>query len=335
MHTVSAQVHPPARPLARSRRGAAGGMSRCRLKEWYNIVVRPDLMAKMQYTNTHAVPKLSALSVQVTTKQASSGLDNAVPAAFILELVTGQTAALTRVKRANAMYKVRPGHLEGAKVTLHGEQMYHFLDRVVTQVRLDPSRGATAGPPPAASPATAVCPGAAAHHRFQRPQPEVLRRQRQLRSRHQRLQLLFGGAWRPTPDRWSLRWRESRKLTCAPPLRRSRRSTPTCNTSTCRTAPTSTSISTRPRKRTTRRSCCSLRCDFRFDQVIHKELFSIRLNICAFRPIGGLAGVRSAAPRQCGAGRPIARRRRSVRRAAPATNSSDVRPQAQPMQRHP
>ena len=254
-------------------------MSRCRLKEWYNIVVRPDLMAKMQYTNTHAVPKLSALSVQVTTKQASSGLDNAVPAAFILELVTGQTAALTRVKRANAMYKVRPGHLEGAKVTLHGEQMYHFLDRVVTQVRLGPSQGATAGPPPAASPATAVCPGAAAHHRFQRPQPEVLRRQRQLRSRHQRLQLLFGGAWRPTPDRWSLRWRESRKLTCAPPLRRSRRSTPTCNTSTCRTAPTSTSISTRPQKRTTRRSCCSLRCDFRFDQVIHKELFSIRLNI--------------------------------------------------------
>ena len=124
-------------------------MSRCRLKEWYNIVVRPDLMAKMQYTNTHAVPKLSALSVQVTTKQASSGLDNAVPAAFILELVTGQTAALTRVKRANAMYKVRPGHLEGAKVTLHGEQMYHFLDRVVTQVRLGPSQGATAGPPPA------------------------------------------------------------------------------------------------------------------------------------------------------------------------------------------
>ena len=258
-------------------------MSRCRLKEWYNIVVRPDLMAKMQYTNTHAVPKLSALSVQVTTKQASSGLDNAVPAAFILELVTGQTAALTRVKRANAMYKVRPGHLEGAKVTLHGEQMYHFLDRVVTQVRLGPSQGATAGPSPAASPATAVCPGAAAHHRFQRPQPEVLRRQRQLRSRHQRLQLLFGGAWRPTPDRWSLRWRESRTLTCAPPLRRSRRSTPTCNTSTCRTAPTSTSISTRPRKRTTRRSCCSLRCDFRFDQVIHKELFSIGLNIWAFR----------------------------------------------------
>ena len=254
-------------------------MSRCRLKEWYNIVVRPDLMAKMQYTNTHAVPKLSALSVNVTTKQASSGLDNAVPAAFILELVTGQTAALTRVKRANAMYKVRPGHLEGAKVTLHGEQMYHFLDRVVTQVRLDPSRGATAGPPPAASPATAVCPGAAAHHRFQRPQPEVLRRQRQLRSCHQRLQLLFGGAWRPTPDRWSLRWRESRTLTCAPPLRRSRRSTPTCNTSTCRTAPTSTSISTRPRKRTTRRSCCSRRCDFRFDQVIHKRLFSIR-EIC-------------------------------------------------------
>uniref|UniRef100_A0A7S0EW80 Large ribosomal subunit protein uL5 C-terminal domain-containing protein n=1 Tax=Phaeocystis antarctica TaxID=33657 RepID=A0A7S0EW80_9EUKA len=109
-------------------------MSRCRLKEWYNVVVRPDLMAKMQYTNTHAIPKLSGVSVQVTTKQAATGLDNAVPAAFILELVTGQTAALTRVKNANSMYKVRPGHLEGAKVTLHGDQMYHFLDRMVTQV---------------------------------------------------------------------------------------------------------------------------------------------------------------------------------------------------------
>ena len=116
-------------------------MSRCRLKEWYNVVVRPDLMAKMQYTNTHAVPKLNGVSVQVTTKQAATGLDNAVPAAFILELVTGQTAALTRVKNANSMYKVRPGHLEGAKVTLHGDQMYHFLDRMVTQVRLAASSG--------------------------------------------------------------------------------------------------------------------------------------------------------------------------------------------------
>ena len=193
-------------------------MSRCRLKEWYNVVVRPDLMAKMQYTNTHAIPKLNGVSVQVTTKQAATGLDNAVPAAFILELVTGQTAALTRVKNANAMYKVRPGHLEGAKVTLHGDQMYHFLDRMVTQVRPGPQLRRTAGPAPwlrpATSPATAMCAGAAAHHRFQRPQPEVLRWQGQLRSSYQRLELLFGGAWPPTPNRWSLRWRESHKL-CA------------------------------------------------------------------------------------------------------------------------
>lgn len=182
-------------------------MSRCRLKEWYNVVVRPDLMAKMQYTNTHQVPKLSGVSVQVTTKQRATGLDNAVPAAFILELVTGQTAALTRVKNANAMYKVRPGHLEGAKVSLHGDQMYHFLDRMVTQVRW-----ATAGPAPrlrpAASPATTACAGAAARHRFQRPQVVVLRRQGQLRACHHRLELLFGGACLPTPNLWN-RGRES------------------------------------------------------------------------------------------------------------------------------
>ena len=115
-------------------------MSRCRLKEWYNLVVKPDLMAKMQYTNVHQVPKVNLVTAHVTTKQASSGLDNAIPAAFMLELVTGQRAELTRVKKANAMYKVRPGFLEGAKVHMRGEIMYDFLDRLTTQVCLSASR---------------------------------------------------------------------------------------------------------------------------------------------------------------------------------------------------
>ena len=52
----------------------------------------------------------------------------------MVELVTGQRAQLTRIKRANARYKVREGFLEGAKTQLHGEQMYDFMDKLVTQV---------------------------------------------------------------------------------------------------------------------------------------------------------------------------------------------------------
>ena len=229
-------------------------MSRCRLKEWYNVVVRPDLMAKMQYTNTHQIPKLNGVSVQITTKQAATGLDNAVPAAFMLELVTGQTAALTRVKNANAMYKVRPGHLEGAKVSLHGDQMYHFLDRMVTQVSLGPCqtqfRDCTR--PPALLPRCA----------------QVLPRITDFNGLNSKS---FDGKgnyalaiadWSyflevrgsPRPNQWSLQVAQLSD-TARRSLRRSRRSTPTCNTSTCRGAPVSGCRSTPPRKRTPRRSC--------------------------------------------------------------------------------
>ena len=218
-------------------------MSRCRLKEWYNVVVRPDLMAKMQYTNTHAVPKLNGVSVQVTTKQAATGLDNAVPAAFILELVTGQTAALTRVKNANA---------------LHGDQMYHFLDRMVTQVRLAASSGVQQAQlrgcarPPALPPRCA----------------QVLPRITDFNGLNSASFDGKGNYALPIKD-WSyfleVRGRPrpiggasggASLRNCAPSLHRSRRSTPTCNTSTCRGAPASACRSTPARKRTTRRSCC-------------------------------------------------------------------------------
>ena len=146
-------------------------MSRCRLKEWYNLVVKPDLMAKMQYTNVHQIPKVNVVTVHITTKQAASGLDNAVPAAFMLELVTGQRAQLTRVKQANAMYKVRPGFLEGAKVHLRGEQMYDFMDRLTTQARRSASWSRR---PHGRTSRRVTCTGAAAHHRLQRTQGQLL-----------------------------------------------------------------------------------------------------------------------------------------------------------------
>ena len=51
-----------------------------------------------------------------------------------LELITGQKPELTRIRVGNARYKVRAGFLEGAKVTMYNEQMYDFMDRLVTHV---------------------------------------------------------------------------------------------------------------------------------------------------------------------------------------------------------
>ena len=105
-----------------------------RYKLWYNQVARPDLLTKLQLKNVHQVPRIEQISVSASTNVTTSQLNHPVPAAFALELITGRTAQLTRVRKGNARYKVRQGFLEGAKVNLRGEDMWNFLDRLVTQV---------------------------------------------------------------------------------------------------------------------------------------------------------------------------------------------------------
>mmetsp|Transcript_16504 Transcript_16504/g.42347 ORF Transcript_16504/g.42347 Transcript_16504/m.42347 type:complete len:209 (-) Transcript_16504:411-1037(-) len=104
-----------------------------RYKLFYEQVVRQDLLHKFQYKNVHQIPKLTQISVSGATRaQLGKGLDHPVASAFFLELITGQKAQFTRIRRGNARYKAREGFLEGSKVTLHGNQMYNFLDRLIT-----------------------------------------------------------------------------------------------------------------------------------------------------------------------------------------------------------
>ena len=105
-----------------------------RYRLFYETVVRPELLAKFQYKNVHMVPRVEKVTVSVATRLRPSGLDNPIAAAFMLELITGQQAKFTRIRKANARYKTREGLLEGAKVALRGDSMYHFMDRLVTQV---------------------------------------------------------------------------------------------------------------------------------------------------------------------------------------------------------
>mmetsp|Transcript_26463 Transcript_26463/g.53170 ORF Transcript_26463/g.53170 Transcript_26463/m.53170 type:complete len:190 (-) Transcript_26463:106-675(-) len=107
----------------------------CRYKLFYEQVVRADLLSKFQYTNVHQIPKVTQITVGGATRAVlGKGLDNPVASAFFLELITGQQAKFTRIRRGNARYKAREGFLEGSKVTLHGNQMYNFMDRLVTLV---------------------------------------------------------------------------------------------------------------------------------------------------------------------------------------------------------
>ena len=106
-----------------------------RYKLFYQQVVRADLLSKLQYKNVHQIPKVTQISVSGATHAVlGKGLDHPVASAFFLELITGQTPKFTRIRRGNARYKVREGFLEGAKVTMHGDQMYNFMDRLVTLV---------------------------------------------------------------------------------------------------------------------------------------------------------------------------------------------------------
>lgn len=106
-----------------------------RYRLFYDTVVRQDLLSKMAYKNVHEIPKVTQIAISGATRaQLGKGLDTPVASAFFLELITGQQAKFTRIKRGNARYKAREGFLEGSKVTLHGNQMYDFMDRLITIV---------------------------------------------------------------------------------------------------------------------------------------------------------------------------------------------------------
>lgn len=110
-------------------------MSLSRYRLWYETVVRQDLLSKLQYKNVHQIPKVTQIAVSGATRSTTGkGLDNPIASAFMLELITGQQPKMTRIRRPNARYRTREGFLEGSKVILHGDQMYNFMDRLVTMV---------------------------------------------------------------------------------------------------------------------------------------------------------------------------------------------------------
>ena len=101
-----------------------------RLKERYKSDIIPALMKEFQYTNIMQVPKLDKVVINMgvgTAVQDPKTLDGAVRD---LSLISGQKPVVTRAKRSIAAFKIRQGMRIGCKVTLRGDRMYDFLDKL-------------------------------------------------------------------------------------------------------------------------------------------------------------------------------------------------------------
>ena len=101
-----------------------------RLKDFYAKEVAPALMKKFSYKSVMQIPKLDKIVVNVGAGEAK---DNAKAIDAIvndLGIITGQKALVCRARKSVANFKLREGMPIGAKVTLRGERMYEFLDRL-------------------------------------------------------------------------------------------------------------------------------------------------------------------------------------------------------------
>lgn len=102
-----------------------------RLKEMYNKEIVDAMMKKFGYKNMMQVPKLDKIVVNMRVGEAKDNAKVLEAAVSELETITGQKAVLTKAKKAVANFKIREGMPIGCKVTLRGEKMYEFLDRLV------------------------------------------------------------------------------------------------------------------------------------------------------------------------------------------------------------
>ena len=102
-----------------------------RLKSLYNDEIVESLTKKFGYKNVMQVPKLDKIVINMGVGEAKDNAKVLETAVKDLETISGQKAILTKAKNSIANFKLREGMPIGCKVTLRGEKMYEFLDRLV------------------------------------------------------------------------------------------------------------------------------------------------------------------------------------------------------------
>ena len=103
-----------------------------RLKAKYNEEIIPSLRKEFNYENVMDVPKLDKIVVNMGVGDATTNSKLLEAAMADLEVITGQKPVATRAKKAIAGFKLREGQAIGCKVTLRGENMYNFLDKLIS-----------------------------------------------------------------------------------------------------------------------------------------------------------------------------------------------------------
>jgi len=107
---------------------------RPRLRTRFEKEVAPALLKELELSNKMAVPRLHKIVVNMGVGEATQNAKVLDPAVNELGQITGQKPVVTRAKKSIAAFKVRQGQSIGAMVTLRGDRMYEFLDRLVNIV---------------------------------------------------------------------------------------------------------------------------------------------------------------------------------------------------------
>ena len=103
-----------------------------RIKDKYLQVAVPELMKEFGYTSIMEVPKVEKIVVNMGLGDAVFNQKVVEDAVKELTLITGQKPVITKARKSISNFKLREGMVIGAKVTLRGEKMYYFLDKLVS-----------------------------------------------------------------------------------------------------------------------------------------------------------------------------------------------------------
>ena len=102
-----------------------------RLKQHYRESVVPALSAEFKYGNVMEIPRLERIVLNTSIKDATSNVKRLETASEELTIIAGQKAQIRRARKSIANFKLREGIPIGARVTLRGQRMWEFLDRLV------------------------------------------------------------------------------------------------------------------------------------------------------------------------------------------------------------
>jgi len=120
-----------AAPQGKPSRPRANNAASARLKDRYHKEILPALLKELSLTNPMAAPKLEKVIINMGVGEATQNAKVLDPAVAELTQITGQRPVVTKAKKSIAQFKVREGQPIGAMVTLRGDRMFEFLDRLM------------------------------------------------------------------------------------------------------------------------------------------------------------------------------------------------------------